>query len=54
MGENFKESRRGVLTLRCAWCGSIKMGMTWGPDRRRSSEGRYSHGICPGCRELFF
>jgi len=54
MGKSFKDARLVVLTIRCAWCGFIKMGLAWGPDRRRPSESKYSHGICPGCKENYF
>jgi hypothetical protein len=54
MGENFKESRRATLTLRCAWCGFIQMGGAWGLDRRRSGDSKYSHGICPACKKIYF
>ena len=53
MGERWEESRRVGLTLRCAWCGRIRIGPAWALDRRRPGDDRYSHGICPGCRADF-
>jgi hypothetical protein len=54
MGERAKKSRRASLTLRCAWCGWIKVGTGWAMDRRRPSDARCSHGLCPKCRANYF
>jgi hypothetical protein len=40
-------------TPRCAWCGRIQIGGTWGLDRRLPGDIPYSHGICPTCRAGF-
>ena len=54
MGERMKDTRREILPTRCAWCGWIRVGTAWQPERRSPGEDRYSHGICPGCRDDYF
>ena len=50
MIERMHETRRMFTPLRCRWCGMIRTGYLWGPDRRLLNVVEYSEGICPECR----
>jgi len=54
MEEGTEGFQRVALPLRCAWCGMIKVGKIWTPDRRGPGEALHSDGICPKCRVSFF
>ncbi|GEM_PF-3689376 len=38
-----------TCTTRCAWCGLIRYGGEWHPERRTRAVS-YTHSICPPCR----
>lgn len=42
-----------AITLKCAWCGLIQHHQQWHAERRQRPV-RYSHGICPQCRDRNF
>lgn len=53
MGEMWKDPRKEPLTRRCAWCGLISHDNHWHPERRKGGT-KYTHGICPPCRNGFY
>ena len=53
MGDALKAVRRAPMTMRCAWCGRIRVGITWVLERRQAKV-LYSHGLCPECRKRHF
>jgi len=54
MDQRLKDSRRVTESNKCSWCGWIKAGMFWTPDRRSPSVAMLPNSICPGCREDHF
>lgn len=46
--------KRVARPLRCAWCGRVRVGTIWLPERRSESAVLYSHGICPRCAADYF
>lgn len=53
MGIGKGYQKRVGCTKRCAWCGMIKLGGSWIPERRSHGGGMYTHGICEACRVRF-
>ena len=53
MGNGKGYQKRVGCTKRCAWCGMIRLGGAWIPERRSHSSSIYTHGICEICREQF-
>ena len=49
-----KGMRRVTLSPQCAWCGKVRVGSRWIPERRAASQPGSTHGICPGCRATYF
>ena len=54
LGEPAERPRRVALPLRCAWCGRVRVGMVWLPERRGGPALTCSHGICPRCAAEYF
>lgn len=54
MDQRVKASRRVIESSKCSWCGWVKAGRFWTPDRRSPSVAMHPDSVCPGCREDFF
>jgi len=54
MGERHKAVKRSVKPQKCEWCGQVKVGSAWIPERRQGADRTVASGFCPRCRAVNF